>query len=294
MTEKTKGALALLGITFLWSLLALLPRYLSTSFAVLQQVYLRFIFASVFIGVFFYRRISLKKIFSLNKRDFLPIFSRAFIYYLLGVSLFTKAIIITKISNVSFIGALPLTAVFGFLLFKEKLNWQKLIIILLSFLGALILAVQDWSNIFMFKLGELLALLSVICVSFGMLIRKWETNKLNNTETSWLVITLAAILVLIASFFTGEGWPLQNWNLGVLGALALGGLFNAILVSLMTFGISRVSAVLANNIFQLEAPLTMFLAMLIFTEFPSGKEVLGAGLIFSAAYFMNQLEAKEA
>ena len=137
-----------------------------------------------------------------------------------------------------------------------------------------------------------MALLSAICVTFGMLIRKWETNKLNNTETSWLVITLAAILVFFSSIFTGEGWPQQNWNLGVIGALALGGLFNAILVSLMTFGISRVSAVLASNIFQFDSPLTMIMAMLIFTEFPSGKEVLGAGLIFSAAYLMNRLEAK--
>lgn len=292
MTEKTKGTLALLGIAFLWSILALLPRYLSTSFAVLQQTYLRFVFASIFILVFFFRRINFKKIFTLSRRDFLPIFSRAFIYYLLGVSLFTKAIITTKISNVSFIGALPLTAVFGFLFFKEKLTLAKSALISLSFFGALIIAVQDFSNVFGFKLGELLALLSAICVTFGMLVRKWETKRLNNIETSWLVITLAAILVFLVSLGIGEGLPGQNWNFGVLGALALGGLFNATLVYLMTYGIARVSAALANNIFQLEAPLTMIMAIIVFTEFPSLKEIAGAGLIFLSAYWMNRLETK--
>src|SRR3989344_8102830 len=125
MTEKTKVVLALLGIAFLWALLSLLPRYLSTSFALFQQIYLRFIFGSLFILAFFRNKISFTKMFSLGRRDFLPIFGRAFIYYLLGVSLFTQAIIITKISNVSFIGAVPMTAILGFILFKEKISLER-------------------------------------------------------------------------------------------------------------------------------------------------------------------------
>lgn len=292
MTEKSKGVLAVLGIAFLWSLLALLPRYLSTSLEIFQQTYLRFVFASVFIWLLFRRRISFQKIFSLGRRDWWPIFWRSVFYYLLGVSLFTKAIVITKISNVSFIGALPLTAIIGLAFFKEKISRQQAGLIVLSFFGALIISVQDWAKIWVFGFGEVLAFLSAFCVSLGMLIRKWETNKLNNMETSWLVMSLAAIMVFLVSLISGEGLPVNNWSVGVLGALILGGLFNAALVNLITYGISRVSAILANNLFQLEAPLTMIMAILVFREFPSLKEFTGAGIIFLSAYLMNRLEAK--
>jgi len=99
-------------------------------------------------------------------------------------------------------------------------------------------------------------------------------------------------MVMVVSLFSGDGWPLSGWNVGAFGALGLGGLFHATLVNLITYGISRISAVLANNIFQLEAPLTMALAFLVFKEFPSLKELFGAALIFSGAYLMNRLENK--
>lgn len=293
MTEKTKGVLALLGLTFVWSLLALLPRYLATSFPLFQQIYLRFLFGFVFTTLIFRRRINYQKIFTSSYKDLFPIVFRSVSYYLFGVSLFTWAIINTKISNVSFIGALPMTAILGFILFKEKLTLSKIVFILTAFAGTIILSVKDFSQIFSsFGLGELAALISAFFISLGMLARKWETKRLNTAEVSLIVIFIAAILLLTTSLAVGEGYPTTGWNTGVVMALLLAGLLNAAVVLLVTYGFVRVKALLANNLLQLEAPITVLLAFLVFHEIPVLREAVGGTIIILSAYLMNRLENK--
>ena len=293
MTEKTKGVLALLGIALVWSLMAMLPRYLSTALPLFQQVYLRFFCAAVFIAIIFRKQINFRQIFSGSAKDYWPIFLRTLLYYYLGVTLYTQAVIVTKISNASFIGALPLMAVLGFILFKEKVTASKVWLIILSFFGALIISVQDYSRAFVFGWGELIALTSAFFISWGMLVRKWETKKFNNAGSSFLVMALATIMVFMTSLFTGEALPSRIPN-GTIAALLLGGLFNTVLVILMTFGMRRVKGVLASNLLQLEVPLTVLLALFFYQEIPMFKDLFGGSLIFTAAFLMNRLEAKGA
>lgn len=291
MREKTKGVLALLGIAFVWSLMAMLPRYLSTSLPLFQQVYLRFVMAALLIALVFSKQIKWALLASGSIKDYWPIFLRTLFYYYLGVTLYTQAVIVTKISNASFIGALPLMAILGFILFKEKVTAGKVGLIILSFIGALIISVQDYSQAFVFGWGELVALASAFFCSLGMLARKWETKKFNNASSSFLVMVLASLMVFITSLLVGEGLPSRVPN-GTIAALFLGGLFNTALVNLMTFGMRRVEGVLASNLLQLEVPLTVILALFFYREIPAVKDLFGGGLIFTAAYWMNRLEAK--
>ncbi|MDZ4228637.1 MAG: DMT family transporter, partial [Patescibacteria group bacterium] len=268
MTEKSKGVLALIALTFVWSLQGMLPRYLSISLPLFQQVYLRFVLGAVFIAVIFHRQINWKRTLVISWRDLWPMLARVISYYLLGVTLFTKAIILTTISNVSFINALPFTALLGWLIFREKFNLKKLALVILAFIGAILILVKDWSTISSFGLGELLALISAFFVALGMLFRKWETPRLNTIESSLVVLFFAAVFVFFAAIISGEGLPAIHWHQGLTLALIAAGLFNAAIVSLITYGFSRVKAVLANNLLQLEVPLTVFLAFLIYHEIP--------------------------
>ncbi len=292
MTEKNKGVVALIGIAFVWSLMAMLPRYLSTSLPLFQQVYLRFLMGSIFIALVFRKSINYQQILSGKFKDYWPIFLRALFYYYFGVTLYTQAVITTKISNVSFIGALPIMAVLGFVIFKEKATLNKIILVLVSFVGAFIISVKDYSNLLVFGWGELIALLSALFVSLGMLARKWETKKFNNATSSFLVMALSTIMVFFTSLFVGEKLPSQINN-GTIIVLVLGGLLNAILVNLITYGMSRVKGVLASNLLQLELPTTVILAMLFYQETPLVKDLFGGSLIFISAYLMNVLEVKE-
>ena len=292
MAEKNKGLVALIGIAFIWSLMAMLPRYLSTTLPLFQQVYLRFFCAAIFIAIIFRKQIDFRQIFSGSIKDYWPIFLRTLFYYYLGVTLYTQAVIVTKISNASFIGALPLMAVLGFILFKEKVTANKVWLIILSFIGALVISVQDFSHMFVFGWGELIALASAFFCSLGMLARKWETKKFNNAGSSFLVMMSATIMVFITSLLAGEAVPVRIPN-GTIMALLLGGLFNTALVNLMSYGMRRVKGVLASNLLQLEVPLTVLLALGFYQEMPMLKDLFGGSLIFAAAFLMNRLEAKE-
>lgn len=292
MTEKNKGALALVGLALVWSLQGVLPRYLSTSLQLFQQVYLRFALASVFTAIIFRRRISYTKILSAQWRDWWPILARAGSYYLLGVTLFTQSVLLTKLSNVSFINALPLTAILGWLIFKEQFNFKKLVLVILAFFGAVLIMVKDLSTLSGFGLGELLAFISLVFISLGMLIRKWESQRFNTVEASFLVISLAAVVVFIAALFKGETVSLSSWNSGVILALVLAGLFNVAIVTLITYGFRRVGAVLAGNLLQIEVPLTVGLAFLFYREIPILKDAIGGIIIILSVYLMNRLDAK--
>mgnify|MGYP001607942468 FL=1 len=292
MTEKTKGLMALIGIAFVWSLMAMLPRYLSISLPLFQQVYLRFLCASVFIALVFRKQINVQQIFSGSGKDYWPIFLRTLFYYYLGVTLYTQAVIVTKISNASFIGALPLMAVLGFILFKEKVTANKIFLVVLSFIGALLISVKDFSQFFVFGWGELIAFASAFFCSLGMLSRKWETKKFNNATSSFLVMTTATILVFLTSIFIGEKINFSALSGGTIMALLFAGLLNAVLVNLMSYGMKRVQGVLASNLLQLEVPLTVLLAIFFYQEIPMIKDLFGGGVIFVRAYLMNRLEGK--
>lgn len=292
MTEKNKGVLALTALAFVWAIQGLLPRYLSTSLQLFQQVYLRFALGAVFTAIIFYRQINFAKIFSVGWRDWWPLIGRAASYYLLGVTLFTQSVLLTKLSNVSFINALPLTALIGWLVFKEKVNLKKFGLVILAFIGAALIMVKNLSSLSGFGWGELLAFISLIFVSLGMLIRKWEREVFNTYESSFLVILLAAILVFIAALFKGETLLITTWNSGMMLVLFFAGLFNAAIVILVTYGFSRIEGVLAGNLLQLEVPLTVFLAYLFYHETPILKDAIGGTLIILSAYLMNRLEAE--
>src|SRR5260221_6199451 len=125
LKEREKGTIALLGLALIWGLLPLLPRYLSISFTVIQQLYLRLGIGCILVAIIFFRKIQYEKFRKLKVREFSFLFLRSFIYFVLGAGLYVQALLLTKISNVEFISAIPMTAVLGFILLREKLTVPK-------------------------------------------------------------------------------------------------------------------------------------------------------------------------
>ncbi|MBW7959866.1 hypothetical protein H3C65_00005 [Patescibacteria group bacterium] len=127
LSIKQKGIAALVGLAFTYATFGFFTRYLTESFGFFQQLYLRII-AGLVIGFL--------------------IFFRALGYYLLGAALFNKAVLLTKISTVAFIGSIPMTAILGFLILKEKTTFKKVFYIILSFVGVSIISIKGFSDIF--------------------------------------------------------------------------------------------------------------------------------------------------
>lgn len=176
--------------------------------------------------ILFRNDLDFRKLHKISRREWFLLLFRAFTYYVVGVTLFSQAIILTKYSNVSFIGAIPMTAIYGFILLKEKATLAKVALIVLAFVGVLLISVRDYSNIFSWGYGEVLALISTVSYSLCLVTRKWHSNLLNNKEITQITFFLALILLFITSFFFGEGLPLAHWTWGLVIAVAGAGLFN--------------------------------------------------------------------
>lgn len=287
--ERRKGLISLIFLALAFASIGLFPRYLSR-FLLFQQIYLRQ-FAAFAIGLLvFYKDLNLKKFFLIPSKEWILLIFRAVSYFVIGVTLFTKAIILTKISNVTFIGAFPITAIFGFLILKEKFTMRKLLLVVLASVGVVTIAVKDFSSIFSWGTGEILSLTAAIFFSLGTISRKWHNDFLNDKEITILTLFISAILTLAISFFIKEGSPLNHWNYGLLGVVLLAGAVNTAITFLINYGYSRIDAVLANTILDLDVLFVVLLAYLFFREFPQPRELLGGLIIIISVFMMHRLE----
>lgn len=291
-SDREKGILSLVLLALVFASMGLFARYLSTGFLLFQQVYLRML-AAFIVGCFVFRnRIDVLKFARLSIKDWGVIVLRAVSYSLFGIILFTQAIIITKYSNVSFIGSLPMTAVLGFILLREKFNLRKFSLVLLAFFGVFLISIQDYSDIFVWGRGEILTLISTIFFSLSYIARKWQSNVLNNSELTVINFLIAFLVVFLVSIFKGDGLPTQGWHLGILLAVVGAGIFNILNVFLTNYGFQKVEAVLASNILTLEAFFAIILGLFFYQEVPLVKDFLGGLIIIASVIAMNSMRAK--
>lgn len=249
LTDREKGILALILLSIVFASMGLFARYLATGFFLFQQVYLRMFSACIVGYILFRQKIDLNNFKKISTIDWLIIILRAVSYSLFGIILFTQAILIAKYSNVSFISSIPMTAVLGFIILKEKFTFQKLIFIVTAFLGVLLISLSDYSNIFIWGRGELLTLISTFFFAISYIARKWQTDKLNNFELTFINFFVAFIVVFIAALLKGEGIPFEGWHLGLIFAVIGAGIFNILNVFLTNYGFQKVDAVLASDFY---------------------------------------------
>ncbi len=292
-TEHQKGVLSLILLSLVFASMGLFARYLSTGFVLLQQVYLRVLAAFILGLIFFWKDLDFKKIKKISAKEWGLLIFRSATMYLFGVTLFTQAIILTKYSNVSFIGALPMVAVLGTILLKEKLTTNKLILIVTAFVGVILIAVKDYSHLFVWGNGELIALVSTFAFALSYIGRKWHTNLLNNKEITLLTFFISFIMIFVTSIVAGQGIPLTGWNWGLFVAVLGAGLFNVINMFLTNYGFQKVEAILASNILTLESVFAIVLGFLFYKEIPVAKELIGGLVITLSVLGMNKVEASE-
>lgn len=291
-TEKQKGIIALMLLALVFASMGLFARYLNSGFSVFQQVYLRVLAAFLLGLIIFNKDLNWPKIKKISQKEWLLLIFRSAASYLFAVCLFTQAVILAKYSNVAFIGAIPMTAILGIIIFKEKINGKKALLVLTAFLGVALIALKDYSQIFSWGKGEIIALAATFFFSLSYVTRKWHSPLLNNKEITQITFFFAFIFVLAVSLLSGEGIPVSGWNLGLLAAVIGAGLFNVINLFLTNYGFEKVKAVLAGNILMLESVFAVIVGFLFYLEVPNLKELLGGIIIIGSVVLMNSLEDK--
>lgn len=289
---QTKGFLALIIVSVGFGLIAVSIRYLSYSFSLFQQLYLTVGTAFIFGLFIFYKKLNFSKITKIPPRDWLILFLRVIIGYLFGASLYRESLVLTKISNVVFLQAIPFGALLGFLLFKEKVTVKKVLLLTIAYVGVVLISVKDYSNISSFGLGELFSIISGLLFSLSFVMRKWQTNFLNNEETTQLLTFFGFIILFGASLLIGESFPVFRWSNIIIGAVIFTGFLNAINLYLLNYGYQHLPVVLATNTIMLESVFGTLLAFIFYKELPNIKELLGGILIVVSVIQMNKLSEK--
>ncbi|TSC87309.1 MAG: Membrane protein [Microgenomates group bacterium Gr01-1014_16] len=292
LSDHNKGVIVLVWLAFIYAIMGIFVRYLNTSFAIFQQIYLRMFAAFLMSLIFFNKSLDLSKLRRITLKEWSLLTLRSISFYILGVNLFTRALLLTKYSNVSFIGSLPLTAFFGFLLFKEKLTIKKVLLIILAFGGVMLISAQDYSNLLSWVKGDFYALISAVFFSFAYVTRKWHSNLLTNKEITSLILLIGSIILFLASILAGESLPSSGWSLGIIIAVLASGFFNVLNNFLSQYGFQKVEAVHASNILTLESAFAVLIGLIVFSETPALKEILGGLLIVASVILMNKVEAK--
>jgi drug/metabolite transporter (DMT)-like permease len=288
--NREKGVLALIILSLVFASMGIFVRYLQFDFTILQQTYLR-IFAAFIIGIIvFYKDIHFYKLVLISKKEWLLLLLRSLTIYVIGVTLLSQAYITTLYSNVSFIGALPLTAIFGFLLLKEKLTSQKILYVLVGFIGVVIIAVKDYSHLLSWGQGEVFTLIATVSFAISYISRKWQGDLLNNKEIAVLIFLISSILLFLTSLFFRETLPhLTSFSITTILLIIIAGTFNVANLFLTNYGFEKIEAVLAGNILMLEVVFAVIIGYVFFREIPSLKDVIGGVLIILSAYMINKL-----
>jgi drug/metabolite transporter (DMT)-like permease len=295
LTDRQKGIAALVTLALVFASIGLFARYLSTNFSVFQQVYMRVGAALTIALIVFRKELDFSKLKKISKKEWLVLLLRAVSMYVFGVTLFSQAIVLAKYSNVSFIGGLPMTALLGFVLLKERISLWKIVFIVLAMLGVLLIAVQDFTQIWVWGYGEMLALISTFFFALSYVTRRWQTNLLNNKEMTIIVFVLSFVLLFISSLGLGDGLPnpTHGWTIPLILAIMGAGIFNIMNLFLVNYGFDKVEAVLASNILTIESLFAIIIGFIAYGEAPVLKELIGGALIVTSVIAMNEVEKRE-
>ncbi len=288
--ETRKGVISLIVLAFVFATMGVFARYLSTSFELFEQTYLRIGFAFLLGVVLFYKDINWSKLRALPRRDVGILIFRAITLYL-GVTLFTEAILHTKYGNASFVSTLPLLPLFGYIFLKERLSLRTITYIGIGFIGILFITITDFDHLTV-GYGELMALLSMLAFDFSYIARRWHSDYLNNKESTVFMFVAGAIFLFATSLALGEGLPTPDqFTLIIIGTLLLAALFNVANLYLTNYGFERVKVGVAGNILTLETVFALLYSLFLFGESPLLREYIGGTLVVLSVYLVNRQES---
>jgi len=290
--QRTKGILALIFLAVIYGFTGVLTRYLNIYFSLFQQIYIR-IFLGFVLGILLFRNsLDLSKLKKISKEEWGLLILRSAASFLIGAVLWVKASTITKLANISFIDALPLTATLSFLVGWDKASVRKIMLLLLSYIGVVILSVKDFSNITSFGFGELLVLASGLFFAYRNISRMWHSKLLNDQEITILMFFLGFIMLFFLSIFLGESLNFPISDINMVAVVLLGGVLMVINIFLTNYGFANVSLVLGNNLLNLEAIVAILVGFFLYQEKPVAQELLGGVLIIFSVWQMSRINNK--
>ncbi len=292
-SKANSGIAALVVLTFIYGLTAVMARFFSENLGLFEQWYLRFAIAAIFMAVVFRKKIRFRKLLSASKKEQAIMASRGLIGFVLAAALYALSTHYATIGSVAVMQVVPTTAFFGYLLIGERINRTTGLLIGISFLGAVLVAMRQGLS-FSFGIGELMSLVSGALFSLVYVMRKLQTGELNNYELAFGTTVYGATGDCIMSYFTAHRFlPSDIIFSNNLWLLLLGAGVLSVAMSLLShYGFEHVKATTASIILDLELVFGIILGYLFYSELLTGQQFVGALLILIASGAIGYIEAR--
>lgn len=277
---KSWSAELLLGVvTIIWGATFSFTKIGLSETSPIFYLFLRFLLAFSLLLIIFWRQF-----FKINKEQFINglvlglFFGGGFVLQTLGLK-FTS---VTKSAFITGMAVVITPFVFWLIIRKPIKFWQKTGVVV-AFIGLWLFANPDIDNV---NLGDLLTLLSTFFWSFYITFMDIFTKKIKQFRETIQLVLMQFLVVLPFSFIGAILFEYDSIHFIFSEMLIYSLLFNGIVASIFLTIIHTAvqkytTPVKAALIFSLEPVFASLIAFLIFNEILSGKEYLGAFILFS-------------
>jgi len=178
------------------------------------------------------------------------------------------------------------TALFAWLLFREKVTRMFVVAIFMAFFGLTFITGLDWGVLSSgVRSGIVFGLLAAICYSGYLLFLK-ESMKENVVSgmSVMLVVSVSGSIVLgVVGLATGASFAIPDGG-SLLALLGVGVLSTTVGWSIISSAVRHVPATVAGLVLLLQPALAFVWDVVIFDRPTGGSEVFGILLILSAIY----------
>jgi len=281
--STNKGFFSLLACGLILAVFGLLVRVLNQYIGNFTQVGMRMLLAGIIvIPVLLNKKISLK-INCVNPFLFLALV----LSFPLYIVFFTISINNTKIVNsffYLFTSTMLTSYLLGSLFFKEKINFQKIVVAILSIIGLLLFMLPFGSN--KGFIGEIAGIIGGILYGISHATRKYYANKIDR----WVIIFYQMVSGVIISFpfvfflkeFAHNQWVFNSILLILIFAIGL------VLIQVLLFtGFANFKLNLGSIVLASQLVFVQLIGVLILHEIPTNLEVVGSILITVSVIFSN-------
>ncbi|MBW2988277.1 hypothetical protein DRJ48_04015 [Candidatus Woesearchaeota archaeon] len=184
---------------------------------------------------------------------------------------------LTTSVNAGFITTLatPLTAIFAYLILRERLSSHKLLMAMIAFLGMGIMI----TNLRLGGLnnGDLLLISAMVVIGFTNVLAKIAMNRLSGLTVSLLRIVFGAAFMLIVALATKQFFSFKAVE-PVFGYLLLSSFFTFTFLIAYYIGMQLTSPTYATVIFLLEVVFTSIVGVLLLGEMLSWLQWVTGGI----------------
>ncbi|KKQ24251.1 MAG: Permease [Candidatus Roizmanbacteria bacterium GW2011_GWC2_37_13] len=280
--NTNKGFLSLLSCGLILALFGLLVRLLHNFIGNFTQVGMRMLLAGLIVLPYlFIKKIPLK----IDKQK--PrLFSILVISFPLYILFFTVSINATKIANsffYLFTSTMLTSYVLGYFYFKEKMDFQKILVAILSITGLLLFMIPSIDS---GLIGPVTGIIGGFLYGISNTTRKYYVDKINKWVIIFYQMIIGALLILPIAYFLNE-FGTNNWIFPSILLITIFGLGLVLIQILLFVGLSNFRLNLGSIVLASQLIFVLLIAIFVFKEIPTLLEVLGAFFIGISVFLSN-------